>query len=70
MQEDYGIDWNGPLSVDNDNIVTVPDTECPLFPEQFSILQATIDPLQSCEDFGVQIYIETREFVYTCINDE
>ena len=26
----YGIDWDGPVNTDGDNLVEVPDTSCPL----------------------------------------
>ena len=64
MQEDYGIDWSGPLPSDTDaDTVTVPTTECPLSTQQLETLKQTLDPFEECTDYGVQLYTATRLFV-------
>lgn len=49
--------------------VIVPETDCPLTQEDLHHLHNTIHPLEQCNDYGAQLYIETRTFVYACIND-
>ena len=62
----YGIDWDGPLpqgeEMDVDS-VEVPETACPLSQEHFNELVATINPLRESNTYGIDIYLETLEFV-------
>ena len=46
-------------------IVEVPETGCPLSPEQYQDLLNSIDPLRESESFGIDIYMETVSFVNT-----
>ena len=65
-QEDsflYGIDWSGPVTESDENIVTLPDTPSPLPPNDFEELYSTISPLADSENHGVDIYLETLAFV-------
>lgn len=62
----FGIDWNGPLPVEesmDDEGVTVPDTQCPLSSSDFAELQRIIDPLGCSNNHGADIFIETLSFV-------
>ncbi len=62
----YGIDWNGPLSDEDDfEQVGVVNTCNPLGPIDFAQLQGTIDPLGTSETMGIDIYIRTLQFVYS-----
>lgn len=66
--ERYGIDWDGPLpeeATSGEAIVEVPETGCPLSPEQHQELLNSIDPLRESESFGIDIYMETVRFVNT-----
>ena len=66
--ERYGIDWDGPLPEDatlDEAIVEVPETGCPLSPEQYQELLSSIDPLRESESYGIDIYMETVTFVNT-----
>ena len=47
--------------------MTVPPTNCPLSAQQLLELRDLIDPMQECDDYGVQLYVETKLFVHTCI---
>lgn len=61
----HGIDWNGPISEDNDdNIVDVPEIENPLPEEEFENLQLLVSPTAPSENFGVDIYMMVLEHVY------
>lgn len=64
----YGIDWEGPMADDHDMVaesITVPETTNPLTEEQSQELLANIDPLKQCDNYGINIYLETLEFVHT-----
>lgn len=43
----------------------VPETGCPLSPEQYQELLISIDPLRESESYGIDIYMETVTFVNT-----
>ena len=52
------------ITASNDeNIVTLPDTPCPLSPNDLEELNSTILPLANNENHGVDIYLETLTFV-------
>ena len=61
---DYGLDPQGPppngFDVDS---VEVPTTDASLSPTQMSLITNTIDPLQCSDFYGVDLYINLREFV-------
>ena len=62
--QDYGIDWDGPISMDNDaEQVTVPDLCCPLTEEQYAHLQGTIAPLDNSHNYGIDLYTAVMELV-------
>ena len=60
----YGIDWNGPISDSEDEEVQVPQTTVPLQEEDFSQLQQTIFPNTNSDYQGVDLFIQTLQFVY------
>ena len=43
--------------------VDVPETTCPLSQEHLDELVATVDPLRESNSYGIDIYLETLEFV-------
>lgn len=64
--ESFGIDWDGPLSLESDDgpdRVDVPQVTNPLQPADYFELKATIDPTRPCEDFGYSYYMDTLAFV-------
>lgn len=64
----YGVDWDGPAVVENDDIrVEVPHTPTPLSLEHMATLERIVDPLEECEDHGVSLYNITRTFVNACL---
>lgn len=67
VEAGYGIDWDGPIPVENtdENGVTIQSTDSPLSQDNFSILKRQIDPLVDRNDFGISNYIKTMRFVYS-----
>ena len=65
----YGIDCEGPLPEGETNdSVHVRDTLCPLeSPADIEGLLA-IDPLRETDNYGIDIFIETKEYVYSKLN--
>ena len=49
--------------------VEVPDTLCELSQEQYGELVDTIDPLRESDSYGIDIYLQTVEFVNTHITE-
>ena len=65
----YGIDWDGPLpsetwgSLTSDNDVDVPQTDVDFPLDQQLLLQENINPLGETENYGIDIYENTLNFV-------
>ena len=65
----YGIDWEGPIPEEIETLeeVHVPDIICPLqSPADLAELSA-IDPLRESDNYGIEIFLETKHFVYSKI---
>lgn len=57
-QENYGIDWEGPVGVDVDT-VEVPETAIPVGGSLSEI--ENIDPLASSDEYGVDLYLKVLD---------
>jgi len=53
----YGIDWNGPVSTGDDNIVEVPDTLCPFSDHILSQLRQSVNPSSDDGNYGISLYV-------------
>jgi len=55
---DYGIDWDGPLVLEEGDAeqVTVPESTCPLTEEEYRILEKTVSPLAESQTYGLDLY--------------
>ena len=65
----YCIDWAGPIPEEIETLeeVHVPDIICPLqSPADLAELSA-IDPLQERNSYGIEIFLETKHFIYSKI---
>jgi len=58
-EDEYGIDWNGPTSRNNNENYEFSNISCPLNNEQYIELQNTILPLEQSNNYGIDIYIHT-----------
>jgi hypothetical protein len=62
--ENFGIDWGGPVPVaDLDTTVTIPETNCPLTTSDMQALQSFVAPLAPSNEYGMDLYEQTLEFV-------
>lgn len=52
LQDDYGIDWEGPSGVDHDSVI-VPEIDCPLTASELEALTRVVDPMEECDDYGI-----------------
>ena len=73
MQEDqafYGIDWNAPLTTDDDdaNAVIVPPTVCPLSQSDFADLCQIVNPSIDLGDHGISQYLAVVNFTMSRLN--
>ena len=67
----YGLDPDAPLPDDIDTtIVTVPDTHIPLSQASTQALESAVNPLQSCNDYGVQLYKDSVHLVYQLMQND
>ena len=65
QDEYYGVDWDGPAPENNeDNLVDVPCTACPLNEDSYRLLQTTINPEQHSNEWGVDIYHDVLTFIH------
>jgi hypothetical protein len=65
VNDDYGIDWNGPIPYQDDCHINIPETPCPLSAEQKRHLVETVNPLNDSNYFGLDICLQTKEYCQT-----
>ena len=60
-----GIDWDGPLPPTDcsENTVYVDPPQQPLTSLDYQELCATINPLDPSSEYGIELYVETLQFV-------
>ena len=60
----YGVDWDGPPPSDSDgrDTVVVPATACPLSQSDMAELCSHHNPLNSSDDFAVDMYVNVLQF--------
>ena len=63
IDDNFGIDWNGPIVTQVNEQVVVPITHCPLQNEELEQLKSLVNPMVTCDDYGVVLYIAAREFI-------
>lgn len=67
----YGVDLELLVPDEDDEpTVTVPETDVDLSEASMQILCATVNPLEQCNDFGVDLYKNTVQTVYQLLQDE
>lgn len=60
----YGIDWDGPLSMDGDvESVQIPPIENRLSDDDYSELARAVSPLDQSDNYGLDIFFTTLTFV-------
>jgi len=68
-REYYGIDWDGPVPHDDSNdIVIVPETDCPLSVLDLDELNDEVSPLAETTNYGIDLYEKTLDFVSSKLN--
>lgn len=55
------------LDLDSEETVHVPFTDCRISEQQMNELTDLVDPLQLSDDYGISLYILTRDFINDCI---
>ena len=55
------------LTLHDNEGVEIPPSEVQLTEEQFNELQQIVNPLSDCDDMGVDLYLQTLEFVQSVI---
>ena len=69
--DNYGIDWDGPVTDQEelDESVDVPELSVILSNEMEQELRQIVDPLRESDCYGLDIYMETIQFVETAMED-
>ena len=65
VEDNYGVEEDG--VVGNDGGVEIPGNRIQLSGAQYSELQSRIDPLRDSDDFGVELYEGTLDFLRTVV---
>ena len=55
---------------DSDSQVVVPNTHIPLSEQSIHVLQSRINPLQSSNNFGIDLYIECSALVFQLMQED
>ena len=63
---DYGIDWDGPITMDKDNTVTFPDLPSYVLSEQQKHILREELARHHDDTYGVEHYVLTRHFIFKC----
>jgi len=67
----YGHDPEAPTPTDDEeSSVEVPDTDNPLSQQSVQVLQATINPIQTCQDHGIELYRNTLRTVFELMQND
>ncbi len=70
MTEDYGIDWTGPVSLDDDNTVVLDDLADVLSDTEKATLSDQIPQLTTLtEDWMIQSFTIAKVFVHEAATD-
>ena len=62
---DYGIDWEGPVPCDDESIVEIQETLCPMQSSRLCELNNYINRLSDSDLMGVDLYVSVLGFVCT-----
>jgi len=63
QSQNYGVVEEGLAVDDSDETVVVPENRLALSNEQFQLLQQRIDSLTDSDNFGIELYEQTVEFI-------
>ena len=72
----YGIDWDGPLpsetwgSSTHDGEIVIPQIDITISHDQFALLQENINPLGQTENFGIDIFENTLNFLQNLLTPQ
>uniref|UniRef100_A0ABM0MHA4 Uncharacterized protein LOC102808228 n=1 Tax=Saccoglossus kowalevskii TaxID=10224 RepID=A0ABM0MHA4_SACKO len=65
----YGIDPQAPVPDEDEYNITLPEVLLPLPNDTLDVLTQTINPLEESNDYGISIYILTRERLYSLLEN-
>ena len=69
--EMFGFDPEAPSpDEDEETLVVIPDTDIPLSQSSIGMLQSTVNPVEECNDFGIQLYKDTVHIVYQLMQND
>ena len=65
VNENYGIDPDGPAPVDDDEGIVIPQTPLKFSSTDLSALNGQVDPLGSTNNYSIDLYEQTVGFIIT-----
>jgi len=63
VEDNYGVEENGLLGVDDYSGVEVPEVQFELTAEQLANMQQRVNPLRGSDNYGIDLYEETLHFL-------
>ncbi len=66
----YGIDDEMNMTEENDYTVRIPQTGIQLSEQNMASLRQRIDPLSDSDNFGIELYIQTLDFLRTFLSQD
>jgi len=63
VDDNYGVEENGLLGVDDYSGVEVPEVQFELTAEQLANMQQRVNPLRESDNYGIDLYEETLHFL-------
>ena len=65
VNDDYGVSNDDPTPQRENSSVTVPDSRIAIPTDVLQNLQNHVNPLQECDDYGIELYLSTVHFLRT-----
>ncbi len=59
----YGVDWNGPVPTENQNVVEVEPPNCPFPAEYLHQLEDHVYPLQQSNTYAIELFTQAKSFI-------
>lgn len=64
--DDYGVDYDGPIVQEENQQITVPESNLTLNPDNITRLQVVCNPLTDDSNCGINHFIFVRDFISVC----
>ena len=63
VDDNYGVSDEDPRPEEHSNTINIPESHFSIGEQQLLHLQNDINPLQECDDYGIELYLSTVQFL-------